>query len=69
MAEGKNREIKITIPEELLSLCIPEKTIEQLFKVKKEMLLTLRSFIDARIEAIEKKEAKKAKPKQKIKIE
>lgn len=69
MAEAKTREIRITIPEELFCLFVPEKSVEHLFKAKKEILLSLRSLIDAKIESLEKKEEKRSKPKQKIKVE
>jgi hypothetical protein len=68
MAEEKVKEIKITIPEELLSLVIPEKSISHLLKARKEILLAFRSLIDAKIEALEKKEQKKVTKKKKITI-
>lgn len=69
MAEAKTKEIKICIPEELFSLFFPEKTIDHILKAKKEMLLALRSLIDAKIEALDKKEAKETGQRKKIKIE
>jgi len=69
MAEEKLREIKITIPEELFSLVIPEKAISHMLKARKEILLVFRSLIDAKIEALEKKEQKPVTRKKKIKIE
>ena len=69
MAEEKVKEIKITIPEELLSLVIPEKAISHVLKARKEILLAFRSLIDAKIEALEKKEQKKVTKKKKITIE
>ncbi|NIM92073.1 MAG: hypothetical protein GTO17_14130 [Candidatus Aminicenantes bacterium] len=63
------REIKITIPEELFSLVMPEKAISHVMKARKEILLAFRSLIDAKIEALEKKEQKKVTKKKKIKIE
>ena len=69
MEEERTREIKICIPEELFSLVIPEKTLGHLFKARKEFLLAFRSLIDAKIEALEKKEAKKVEKKKKIKID
>ncbi len=69
MAEEKMREIKITIPEELFSLVMPEKAISHVMKARKEILLAFRSLIDAKIEALEKKEQKKVTKKKKIKIE
>jgi hypothetical protein len=68
MSEAKTREIRISIPEELFSLIIPERAIHHLYSARKEMLLALRSLIDAKIEALEKKEEKKTK-KKKIKID
>jgi hypothetical protein len=69
MAEEKVREIKIIIPEELFSLVIPEKAISHLLKARKEILLAFRSLIDAKIEALEKKEQKTVTRKKKIKID
>jgi hypothetical protein len=69
MAEEKMREIKISLPEELFALLIPEKAQEHMIRAKKEFLLALRSLIDSRIDALEKKEEKKAPPKKKIKID
>lgn len=69
MSEERPREIKICIPEDFLSLVIPEKAVNHLFKAKKEMLLVLRSLIDAKIEALEKKEEKKVEKKKKVKID
>lgn len=71
MAEEKTREIKITIPvpDELLSLILPGMVYEHLLKAKKETLLALRSLIDSKIEALEKREVKKTAAKKKIKIE
>jgi len=69
MAEGKTREIKIIIPEDLFSLVLPEKAISHMLKARKEFLLAFRSLIDAKIEILEKKEEKKVPKKKKIKIE
>lgn len=69
MSEAKTREIRISIPEELFSLFIPEKAVHHFHNARKEMLLALRSLIDAKIEALEKKEEKKTAKKKKIKIE
>lgn len=72
MDDTKMREIKICIPEEIFSMFLPEKTIDHFFRARKEMLLGLRSMIDAKIEALEKKEAHKkerGKEKKKIKVE
>lgn len=69
MNETRTREIKICIPEELFSIFLPEKTIEHVLRARKEMLLALRSLIEAKIEALEKKESKKAEKRKKIAIE
>jgi hypothetical protein len=69
MAAEKMREIKISIPEELFALCLPIQTQEHLRRARKEVLLALRSLIDARLEMIQKKESTQASPKRKIKIE
>lgn len=69
MAAEKMREIKICIPEELFTLFLPSQAHEHLLRAKKEVLLAFRSLIDARLEALEKRDARKAEPKRKIKIE
>ena len=70
MAEEKTKEIRICIPEDLISILIPEKTATHLMNARKEVLLSLRSLIDARIEAMEKFEKKRTtRAKKKIKIE
>lgn len=69
MAAEKMREIKICIPEELFTLFLPLQAQEHLLKAKKELLLAFRSLIDARLETLEKRDARKAEPKRKIKIE
>jgi hypothetical protein len=69
MAEGKTREIRIVIPEELFVFLVPGKTQEHLLTAKKEILLAIRSLIDARIESLEKKAGAEAAPKKKIKVE
>jgi hypothetical protein len=69
MAAEKMREIKISVPEELFSLLIPSQTKDHLIKARKEVLLAVRSLIDARLEALDKRGARKAEPKRKIKIE
>ena len=58
MNEGKTKEIRICIPEELFSFFVPEETAGHLLKAKKEMLLAFRSLIDAKIEALEKRKVK-----------
>ena len=69
MAEGKTREIKISIPEEFFTLFLPEATQEHMLRAKKEILLALRSVIDMKIDALDKKTDKKAARKKKITIE
>ena len=69
MAAERMREIKISIPEELFTLFLPFQAQEHLLKAKKEVLLAFRSLIDARLETLEKRVARKAEPKRKIKIE
>lgn len=69
MAEQKTKEIRISVPEDLFSLFIPEKTVGHLMSARKELLLSLRSLIDAKIEAMEKIEKKREMKKKKIKIE
>jgi hypothetical protein len=69
MAAEKMREIKIAVPEELFSLFLPPQAQEHLLKARKEVLLALRSLIDARLEALEKRAARKPETKRKIKIE
>jgi hypothetical protein len=69
MAADKMREIRLSIPEELFSLCLPQQTQQHLWKARKELLLAIRSLIDARIEMMEKKEAGKAEPRKKIRVD
>jgi len=76
MAPDGAKEIKISIPEEIFSFLLPEKTAGHLIQAKKEVLLAFRSLIDARIEALDRmeqkgKEKKKTaqKEKRKIKVE
>jgi len=69
MAAEKMREIKICVPEELFSLLIPSATKDHLLRARKEMLLAVRSLIDAKLEALDKRGVQKAEPKRKIKIE
>ncbi|MFQ6071048.1 MAG: hypothetical protein ACE5LC_11075 [Candidatus Aminicenantales bacterium] len=69
MSEAKTKEIKITILEELFTLFLPEKTLRHFNNARKEMLLALRSLIDARIEAFERKEEKRTSRGKKIKVE
>jgi len=69
MPANTTREIRISLPEELFDLLVPRETHEHLSRAKKEVLLALRSIIDARIEMLEKREARKDSPKKKIKVE
>lgn len=69
MAADRMREIRLSIPEELFNLWLPQPTQEHLWKARKELLLAIRSLIDSRIEMIEKKEARKSEPKRKIKVD
>ena len=69
MAEGKTREIRIVLPEELFALLVPGRARQHLMKARKELLLAIRSLIDDRIESLEKKSGTKAAPKRKIKVE
>jgi len=69
MADEKSREIKIVLPEELFALLVPGKTQQHLLNAKKELLLAVRSLIDARIESLDRKADSKAAPKKKIKVE
>jgi hypothetical protein len=69
MAEDKNREIRISLPEELFAFLMPQETQQHLWRARKEILLALRAMIDARIEMIERKESGRAAAKKKIKVE
>jgi hypothetical protein len=69
MAENKNREIRISLPEELFAFLMPQETQQHLRKARKEILLALRSVIDARIEMIEQRESGRAPAKKKIRVE
>jgi len=69
MTADKTREIKISLPEELFSLFLPLQAQEHLVRAKKEVLLALRSLIDARLESLENKDSRRSGPKKKIKIE
>ena len=69
MPANTTREIRIILPEELFDFLVPRETHEHLARAKKEVLLALRSVIDARIEMMEKRESRKDSPKQKIKVE
>lgn len=69
MAEAKVREIRITLPEELFNLFLPGEAHQHLLRAKREVLLALRSLIDARIEVLEKKEEKREEKKKKITVE
>lgn len=73
MGQGQTREIRISLPEELFAFFLPEKTVGHVVRAKREMLLALRSLIDARIEALDRMEKKRSEKKRtekkKIKIE
>lgn len=69
MPSNTSREIRITLPQELFDLLVPRETHEHLSRAKKEVLLALRSIIDARIEMIEKRESHKESPKRKIQVD
>jgi hypothetical protein len=69
MAAEKTREIKIALPEELFGLFLAPQAQEHLRNARKEVLLALRSLIDARLEALEKRSVRKPAAKRKIKIE
>ena len=69
MDKSRTKEIRISIPEELFSLFIPEKTLDHLINAKKEMLLAFRALIDAKIESLEKRGTQKAANRKKIKID
>jgi len=68
MSNSSTKEIKISIPEELFALYIPEETIGHLKKAKIELLLALRSLIDARIATLEKKETRSKGTRKKVPI-
>jgi hypothetical protein len=62
------------LPEEFFSIFFPKNAMGHVIKAKKEMLLAFRSFIDTRIEMLEKMETKtsqkkRTEKKKKIKIE
>jgi len=69
MSQAKNREIRISIPEDIFSFFFPDQSVDHILKARKEMLLALRSLIDARIDTLEKKGEKKTAQRKKIKIE
>lgn len=69
MTESKTKEIKIILPEDLISIFLPNETHKHLQNARKEMLLAFRSLIDAKIDALEKAELKKPTKSKKIKIE
>lgn len=69
MAAEKMREIKICLPEELFTLFLPSEAQEHLRRARKEVLLAVRSLIDARLESLENKGGRGTVPKRKIKIE
>ncbi len=69
MPAKTTREIRISLPEELFDFLVPRETHEHLVKAKKEVLLALRSILDARIEMLEKRETPKGPSKTKIKVD
>jgi hypothetical protein len=58
LSEERTREIRISLPEELFSIFFPKDAIGHVIKARKEMLFAARSYIDARIEMLEKMEKK-----------
>lgn len=69
MAPEGMKEIKILIPEELFALLLPQEAFAHLRSARKEVLLAVRTIIDNRIAALEKKEAKAPAKKKSIKVE
>ena len=71
MPEDKTKEIRISIPvpEDFLNLFVPPAAAGRLVQARKEVLLAVRALIDSRIEALERKDNRKAEPKKKIKVE
>lgn len=74
MSEERTREIRISLPEELFSIFFPKTAIGHVIKARKEMLFAVRSYIDARIEMLERMEKKtsqnkKTEKKKKITVE
>lgn len=69
MPEAKTKEIKIILPDDLISILLPNETHRHLLNARKEMLLAFRSLIDAKIDALEKTDLKKETKSRKIKIE
>lgn len=74
MSDERTREIRISLPEELFSVFFPEKAVGHVVKAKKEMLMAVRSLIDARLEVLEKMQTKaaqknKSQKKKKIVVE
>jgi hypothetical protein len=69
MADKATREIRIVLPEELFNFLVPSEAQAHLNRARKEVLLALRSVIDARIESLERREARGDAPKRKIKVE
>jgi hypothetical protein len=74
LSEDRTREIRISLPEEFFSIFFPKNAMGHVIKARKEMLFAFRSFIDARIEMLEKMEKrttqkKETEKKKKIKIE
>ncbi len=69
MAEKKTREIRIVVPEELFALVVPGEAKKHLMNARKEVLLAVRSLIDARIESLEKGAGQKGAQRKKVKVE
>jgi hypothetical protein len=74
LSEEGTREIRISLPEELFSIFFPKDAMHHAIKARKEMLFAVRSYIDARIDMLEKMEKKTSakkgnEKKKKIKIE
>lgn len=70
MAPEGMKEIKILIPEELIGLLFPAEALGHLRAARREVLLAARAVIEARIAALDKREAKRGETrKKKIKVE
>ena len=54
---------------DLLNTLLPSETVEHLLVVRKEMLLALRSWLDANIQALEKEKQERSKsPLKKVEV-
>jgi hypothetical protein len=70
MAPEGMKEIKILIPEELFGLLFPAEALSHLRTAGKEVLLAARAVLEAKIAALERREAKSEKTaRKKIKVE